>query len=165
MKKTLPIAIVLSLSVGTAWADDEDAIVYPNAAGKTLYADYHDSHVAKRARQNWMLNCMGCHKVDGSGHGDDSMPDLRRQVATLLHAPGGREYLSRVPGITNTPLSDRHLAELIDWVLISFDPEHIPVDHRPYKPEEVGKWRKMPLTTNAAEYRAGLVNHLSSHGK
>ncbi len=160
-KLLLPIATALAFyTASTALWAEEDIIIYTQTTD-LKYADYHDSYVAKRARQNWILNCMGCHKIDGSGHKNKSMPDLRNQVAQLLHAPGGREYLSRVPGITNTALSDQHLAELIDWVLISFDPENIPANHQPYQAEEVRKWRKQPLTTTADAYRQELINYLS----
>ncbi|HTB28405.1 MAG TPA: c-type cytochrome, partial [Steroidobacteraceae bacterium] len=44
------------------------------------------------ARQNWALNCQGCHRLDGSGS-DATAPSLAGTVAKFLWVPGGREYL------------------------------------------------------------------------
>lgn len=67
---------------------------------------YFQSPLAKKARQDWMLNCQGCHKTDGTGRPEKGLPNLSGEVAKFLSVPGGREYLSRVPGVTNASIND-----------------------------------------------------------
>ena len=58
---------------------------------------------------DYTLNCEGCHRADGTGT-PGSVPALRDSVARFLAAPGGREYLARVPGVAQAPLEDAALA-------------------------------------------------------
>ncbi len=83
------------------------------------------------------------------------MPSLLG-VAGLLRAPGGREYLVRVPGVAQSGLSDAALAELLGWLLRRFDPEGVPPDFAPYTATEVAVLRARPLTDVAAA-RAALL--------
>jgi hypothetical protein len=78
-------------------------------------------------------------------------------VARFLQSPGGREYLSRVPGVATAALGNRDLAELLNWTLWRFDAGHMPTNFKPYTADEVGRLRKTPLRTEAAQTRAGLV--------
>ena len=78
-------------------------------------------------------------------------------VSRFLSISGGREYLGRVPGVAFAPLSDAHLAVLLNWSLETFDPKHIPADFRPYRAAEVGRLRAIPLVSDAAEHRRQLL--------
>lgn len=104
-----------------------------------------------------MLNCMGCHKIDGTGRPEKGLPNLSGEVAKFLSVPGGREYLSRVPGVTNASINDEDLTALINWFLIRFDPDNIPEDHVPYTVDEVTEWRKNPLAYGADKERQSLL--------
>ena len=44
-------------------------------------------------------------------------------VGRFLRTSRGREYLIRVPGSAQSPLSDAALAALLDWIVVRFDPE------------------------------------------
>ena len=66
---------------------------------------------------DYLLGCAGCHTLDGSGSAH--VPSLRG-VDRLLAKPGGRDYVLRVPGVANAPLSDARLAALLDWIFASF---------------------------------------------
>lgn len=125
---------------------------------------YFESPTAKKAEQNWILNCQGCHKIDGTGRPDKGLPDLTH-VAQFLHVPGGREYLSRVPGVTNASVNDEELTDLINWLLLRFDPDNIPQGHTPYTFAEVTKWRQNPLSIGAAARRENLLNQLATKNK
>jgi hypothetical protein len=81
-------------------------------------------------------------------------------VAALLRAPGGREYLVRVPGVAQSALPDEALAELLVWMLRRFDPAGVPPDFAPYTAEEVGPLRARPLT-DVAGARAALLRGLA----
>ena len=123
----------------------------------TSNEQYFRTDKAKQARQDWILNCQGCHKIDGSGRPEKGLPDLTGEVSKFLTVEGGREYLSRVPGITNASVNDAQLTELINWLLLRFDPDNIPADHVPYTTEEVAQWRKYPLSIDAAKTRENLL--------
>jgi cytochrome c553 len=110
----------------------------------------------QRAWQHWTLNCQGCHRPDGSGS-SATAPALAGTVAKFLHVRGGREYLARVPGVATAPLSDRDLAEVVNWMLWRFDAAHLPADFQPYTPEEIGTLRAQPLRTEAAGMRRRLL--------
>jgi cytochrome c553 len=127
--------------------------------------EYFASDRAQRARQNWILNCQGCHKIDGTGRPEKGLPNLTGEVAKFLHAPGGREYLSRVPGVTNASINDEDLTDLINWLLVRFDPQHIPKNHQPYTAQEVSQWRAHPLSIGAADKRSNLLLALSKNNK
>lgn len=94
---------------------------------------------------NYQLHCSGCHRLDGSGLPGE-VPDLRGQVARFLAVPGGRAYLVRVPGAANAPLSDADLAALLGWLLVRFDPEHVPAGFAPYTAAELAALRAQPLS-------------------
>ena len=93
---------------------------------------------AQRAWQHWTLNCQGCHRPDGTGS-DDTAPSLAGTVARFLSAPGGREYLGRVPGVAASALSNSDLAEVMNWMLWRFDKEHLPADFQPYTAAEIDR--------------------------
>ncbi len=112
----------------------------------------------QRAQQNWMLNCRGCHGASGSTQ--VSTPSIVGSVARFLSARGGREYLVRVPGVAAAPLTDDVLAELINWMLWSYDASNLPVDFRPYSTSEVSALRRNPLRADAGAVRAALLAQL-----
>jgi cytochrome c553 len=111
---------------------------------------------AQRAWQHWTLNCQGCHRPDGTGT-DQTAPSLAGTVARFLSVPGGREYLSRVPGVAASALSDADLAEVMNWMLWRFDKEHLPADFQPYTAAEIGQLRTRPLRLEASQIRAALL--------
>jgi len=111
---------------------------------------------AQRAWQHWVLNCQGCHRPDGTGS-EGTAPSIAGTVARFLHAPGGREYLGRVPGVATSPLADADLAEVLNWMLWRFDAAHIPADFQPYTAGEVGRLRQQPLRIEASRVRSDLL--------
>ena len=118
---------------------------------------------AALARQHWILQCQGCHQPSAGGIAG-STPPLAGSVARFLSVPGGREYLSRVPGVATAALQDRDLAELLNWTLYRFDCGHVPAGFKPYRAEEVGRWRRIPLRTEAGSTRKRLVAAMPANG-
>lgn len=108
----------------------------------------------RRVQVNYMLECQGCHLPDGSGMAG-RVPTLRGQVQHFLIVPGGREFLVQVPGSSNSKLSDRDLAELMDWILVQFGGLK-PGSFKPYSAEEVAQYRKVKLG-NVVATRAALA--------
>jgi mono/diheme cytochrome c family protein len=103
----------------------------------------------------FVLNCQGCHRADGSGT-PGSVPALADSVARFLAAPGGRAYLVQVPGVAQAPLDDAALAGVVNWMLARFDKQHLPQDFRPYTAEEIGRLRRAPLV-DVDKVRAALL--------
>lgn len=89
-----------------------------------------------------MLNCQGCHRADGQGTAN-AVPALKNVVARFLSAPGGRQYLIRVPGVAGSPLADAPLSKVVNWMLNRFDTRHLPENFKPYTADEVAAYRKM----------------------
>ena len=112
-----------------------------------------------RAQQNYMLNCQGCHKADGTGL-PGSVPSMRNFVGSFLTVPGGRDFLVQVPGSANSPLSDAALAELLNWILTTMSAQQLDEDFLFYTEEEVSQSRAQVLV-DVADIRAGLVAKMS----
>jgi len=117
----------------------------------------------QRAWQHWTLNCQGCHRPDGTGS-DETAPSLAGTVARFLSAPGGREYLARVPGVAASALSNADLAEVMNWMLWRFDKAHLPADFQPYTAAEIGRFRTRPLRLEASQMRADLLKKADESG-
>lgn len=113
-----------------------------------------------RARQHWILQCQGCHRPDATGT-PQTTPSMAGIVGRFTQVEGGREYLGRVPGVATAALSDKDLAELLNWTLFRFDQGNLAIDFRPYSAAEIGKLRRKPLRTNASVVRQGLVDAMA----
>ena len=77
-------------------------------------------------------------------------------VGYFLHVPGGREFIIRVPGAANAPISNQELADVMNWFLLNFSAAQLPGDFKPYTAKEVGKLRTDPLV-DVNEIRPGLI--------
>ena len=101
---------------------------------------------------DYMLHCRGCHGPNGEG-APGAAPVMRGQVGKFLSAPGGREYLIRVPGTAQSELDDARTAALLNWILRQFSPDELPPDFTPYSAAEVTRHRHPPLTDVVAVRR------------
>ena len=133
----------------------------PYDAAEPNFPGVSDMH---RAWQNWTLNCQGCHRADGSGS-IGTAPPINGVVARFLHASGGRDYLSEVPGVANSPLSSEELAEVMNWMLWRYDAAHMPPKFQPYTADEVARLRLTPLHMEANQLRARLLAQAERHTK
>jgi mono/diheme cytochrome c family protein len=113
MKRVLLVTVVLCWS-STAWADS---------------LQEHD----------YVLNCSGCHRLDGSG--SSVVPSLHG-MRELAGKPGARAYWVRVPGAAQAPLSNARLAALMNWLVARF--AGAPPDP-PYTATEVARLRSHPF--------------------
>lgn len=100
---------------------------------------------AESAPINYMLQCQGCHLADGSGK-PGSVPSLVDSIGRFVRVPGGREYLVRVPGSSQSALSDRDLARVLNYMIRSFGPADVAADFRPFDAVEVAQVRRPPLS-------------------
>jgi len=109
-------------------------------------------------RQNFILNCQGCHLPDASGS-PGLVPRMNDFIGNFLHVDGGREFIVQVPGSANAPIDDQELADVLNWLLMNFSQQQIPEDFVPYSGEEVGKLRRQPLI-DVNGTRAALIQRI-----
>jgi len=152
----LRIAAALSMMHGAAAQTPAGAAAAAGAAP----AGVDD---ARRAWQNWTMNCQGCHRVDGTGSAGTA-PSLAGTVAKFMRVPGGREYLGRVPGVATSPLSNADLAEVVNWMLWRFDQRHLPSTFQPFTAAEIGQLRAQPLRLEASQMRNDLLRKADESG-
>jgi hypothetical protein len=115
--------------------------------GGALVAGAARGETISGPRLDYVLQCMGCHREDGSG-APGRVPSLDG-VGRFLALPGGRAYLARVPGVAQAPLDDASLAALLNWLVARFDPAAAPFP--PFDAAEVARLRAEPLLDATAE--------------
>ena len=98
----------------------------------------------ERARQNYLLHCMGCHTETGVGL-PGRVPSLRGTFARLAQDPDGRSYVLRVPGVTQSTLEPERLAEVLNWTIHAFRDGAEPAQVPPFTAAEVAAARERPL--------------------
>ena len=108
------------------------------AAASTAHAQGYEEH-------DYILNCSGCHREDGTG--SRVVPSFEN-MTELARKPGARDYWIRVPGAAQAPLSDARLAALMNWLLKRFTGK---TPEPPYTAKEVGKLRSKPLRNPIAK--------------
>jgi hypothetical protein len=110
----------------------------------------------------YTLNCWGCHQPHAEGI-PGTVPRLAHSMGYFLAIPEGRAYIVRVPGVANSPLSDEQIAQLLNWLLVTFNKDELPKDFKPYGVEEIRSWRPHPIP-NVKAARADLSKRLSAIG-
>ena len=92
-------------------------------------------------RISYLLHCGGCHLPDGRGVPPE-VPTLRDELGKLVQIPGGRDYIVRVPGASQAPISDQELADVLNFVLMEFNEPTLPSDFKPLQESEVSASRR-----------------------
>jgi len=105
-------------------------------------------------RTHFLLYCSGCHGVDGAS-APPNVPTLRNEIGRIVAFPEGRNYIVRVPGASQAPLTDAQLTEVMNWVLQEFNRDTLPQDFQPLTAEEVTEARRNVLM-DPLKYRASF---------
>lgn len=95
-------------------------------------------------RADYLMNCAGCHLVDASGMPPD-VPSLAGPLGRIASSPVGRDYLARVPGAAQALLTDEELAAVLNWLLLEYNRQSLPIDFRPLTTAEVTRSRSRVL--------------------
>jgi len=93
---------------------------------------------------DYLLHCSGCHMPDGSGLAS-VVPTLHEVIGRMVAEPAGRAYIVRVPGVSQAPIDDQKLAEVINWMLLEFSSETLPNNFKPFTVREVARARSQQL--------------------
>lgn len=137
MKRPLPGAVLASMLAlvvaAPAWAQDV---------------------TEKRARNDYILHCSGCHDMDGSGHPGKGIPSFPDQIGYFAATPEGRAMLMQVPGLLNSGLNDDRAAAVTTWLVRQFAGKSLPADFTPYTAEEARRYRiSRPADINGVRNR------------
>jgi len=126
------------------------------ACGLARAGDGQADPASDRARQHFIRYCSGCHLSDGSGSPSKGIPTMHGTLGRMLQVPGGREFMVQVPGVMNSPLKDREIADLLTWLVPYASGETMPGGTAPYTEAEVTRLRQSrPL--DVAAVRKGIV--------
>jgi hypothetical protein len=104
---------------------------------------------------NFQVNCMGCHRADGSGQAG-RVPSIRHSLVLFSATREGRDYIVRVPGVAQSPLSDEDTAALLNWMARNLSDLTLPPDFVDYSEAEVQSLRHHPLA-KVSDVRARLM--------
>lgn len=110
-------------------------------------------------QSDFVLACAGCHGVDGFSN-SKLVPSLKGRVGYYLNLPEGRAYLSRLPNVAFSAMSDEKLAAVLNYMVFEIGAGSAPAGTKPYTAAEVGKLRKQPLTEGLSRYRQRMVETL-----
>jgi mono/diheme cytochrome c family protein len=96
-------------------------------------------------RANYLLNCGGCHGLNGVSN-SRLVPNLKDQVGFFLNLPEGRSYVVRLPNVAFSMTTDEALTGLVNYVVFTLGGANVPKGAKPYTVREVSQLRRMPLT-------------------
>ncbi len=114
-------------------------------------------------RATYLLHCGGCHLMDGSGTPPE-VPSLRDELGRIIQVEGGRDYLVRVPGASQAPVTDAELADIINWILTEFNADTLAPDFGSFTAEEVKNARAHTLA-DPLKHREALWQRYRTHVK
>lgn len=92
-------------------------------------------------RTNYLLYCSGCHLVNGEGK-HPNVPTLHDELGRMMEVREMREYLVRIPGAAQAPVTDQELTEVINWVLEQWNTNTLPENFEMLTLDEVTAARK-----------------------
>jgi|GEM_PF-1830165 len=108
----------------------------------------------KTAFKEYMLNCGGCHRLDGAGIPRRGVPRFPDSIGFFTQIPAGREYLIRAPGSADSRLDNTELARVLNWIVATYSrPEQLPADFTPYTAAEIAAVRQNSYDDVAAVRR------------
>lgn len=95
-----------------------------------------------KAAENYLLHCAGCHREDGSGSAQNQVPTMLNSVGHFVRTARGRSFLIQVAGVSQAPISDQAVADLLNWLLPTFGRDALPdAGYAPYTASEVEQAR------------------------
>ncbi len=152
------VIVPLTLAASWSFAIDVDA-AGPVTIDSSLFVGVNDT---ERAEFNWVMHCRGCHGQYAKGS-DKGAPAMAGVVSTFLHSEDGRDFLGRVPGVAFVDLSTNEVADLLNWLLQTFDYAHLPAKFIPYTADEIEELRSKALVSEAFSERERILKALTPH--
>jgi len=109
---------------------------------------------------NYQVRCMGCHLADGSGQ-PGRVPSVRRSLVLFSGLREGRDYVIRVPGVAQSPLSSADTASLLNWMARNLSDVPLSSGFTDYTEAEVQALRGHPLV-RVSTIRARLLRRVAA---
>lgn len=112
---------------------------------------------------NYQLQCVGCHLANGEGAPHSDIPSMTGFLGNFLKVEGGREYIVQIPGAALSALTNKQLAELINWLLRedSIAGSSTPKDFKPYTEDEVATHRYV-MIDDLIGHRVMLIDRMKA---
>lgn len=114
----------------------------------------------KAQRDLYLLHCAGCHRPHGYGALPE-VPGLHDELGYMVQVEGGRDYMVRVPGAAQSPISDVELQTIVNWMLLEFNADTLPDDFVPLSLTEVRQARANVLA-DPLRYRTLLMQRVEA---
>lgn len=121
-----------------------------------LFGTYAASLKAETPQLNYLRYCQGCHGDAGQGSARNSVPELKEAITKFLVHPEGRDYLVQVADVSQSPIVDQELADLLNWMIRRFGTKEIQEKFAPYKASEISEPR-LNRPANTRELRKKLT--------
>lgn len=99
---------------------------------------------AEEPKIAYWLHCAGCHGLEGRGTPPE-IPTLINEPGVIASLPGGRDYLMRIPGVSQAGLDDEELAAVMNYVMVEFNRATLAVDFAEFSAEEMARSRTQAL--------------------
>ncbi|MFV3308035.1 cytochrome C [Pseudomonas sp. NY15181] len=156
----LACAMAAPLAMARAIPNPNQKHAPGNESPQTPIAQAHYSTAV-----NYQLQCAGCHLGDGEGSAANDTPRMKGFVGNFLKVDGGRQFLVRVPGMSQSALSNAQLADLINWIMREdgMAGKSMPANYQPYTEQEVAAIRHEAML-NLPSTRAGLISQMRAKG-
>jgi cytochrome c553 len=95
-------------------------------------------------RSDYLMHCAGCHLPDARGV-PPYVPSLAGPLGRLAASAEGRDYIARVPGAAQAPISDEQLAAVFNWLLSEYNRDTLPRNFEPLRGTEIASSRARVL--------------------
>lgn len=127
------------------------------AAGGKAGHDYARYAHDDRARDDYLLHCMGCHGENGRGM-KGKVPSFPDDLGRLLSSREGRAFIQRVPGVAMSALPSDRLTAVLNWLVAEYVEPATASRIAPFTTEEIERMRHQPPLMDVAGARrnAGL---------
>jgi hypothetical protein len=156
-------AVALGATPGPIAAPAPSAAPGPIAAPEPSATPVQPAARLPAVQVAYLTSCGGCHGIEGKS-APGAVPTLRGLTGSFLCTRQGRDFIIRLPDVALTPLSDRKLTEVMNFVVFDLG---APVagggKASPYTVAEVSRLRRHPLTdTGLTAYRNRVVVGLAT---
>lgn len=111
---------------------------------------------------NYQLRCAGCHGQDGMGVPEGGIPPFPGFVEGFFSTEASRLYLMHVPGVNTASLSDKEIAEVMNYVVNRWG--EADGTRREFTEQEVTALRAIPVEDVVA-LRRQVTQELTAAGK
>lgn len=133
----IALAALFGIGAGVAVAGAADRGLRSAPVARASIATIAQLRDNRAAFNLYMLHCGGCHRANGQGAPDFGVPSFVDSAGMFTWLPAGRQYLVRVPGSAFSYLTDRQLAEVLNWIVATYSAKELPPDFNPYTSMEI----------------------------